>query len=214
MKTRVTLAVAIAFSTLAIAQAAPGPFAAVHPGGTTTYKIMMSSDDGTTQSLHSVAFTRIGPATFSISIDGAPGSVASASADGTLSVAPEVKKHISPLLMVAALMHGSPGQLEAGSTWNATLPVPVRGDTVRVPMTASVVQPGASATGISANGSAPTTIKHGIRSLAATVTVRCAFTRNAAGAVTQGSGTIAVTVNTALRGSKEVNANWSVTLVP
>lgn len=213
MKTRAILAFALACSVVGIAQAAPGPFAAVPPGGTTSYKITMTSDDGTTQSLHAVALTRTGPTTFNVSIDGGPASVASASADGTLSVSPEVKKAISPLLMVAAIMHGSPAQLGAGSTWNATLPVPVKGNTVHVPMTAAVVQPGTSAIGISANGSAPTTIKHGLRSLAATVTMRCAFTRTAAGAITQGSGTIVVTVNTALRGAKEVNATWSVALV-
>ena len=185
----------------------------MHPGSKTQYTITTSSDNGAMQAMHTVAFTRTGATAMRVSIDGAPPMVASANADGTLSVTPDVKQAISPLLMIAAVMHGSPSQLGAASTWSATLPVPVKGTTVQVPMTAAVVQPGTSTTGISANGSAPTTIKHGIRSLAATVTVRCAFTRNAAGAITQGSGTITVSVNTSLRGDKEVNASWSVSLL-
>jgi hypothetical protein len=211
VKTLAAAVVSCFIVTTAFAQAAPGPFAALSMGQRVTYKSITSSQNGAEQAAHTIELTRTGAASINVSLDGAAAVVTTANTDGSISTTPAVQSAIAPLLQLAAVMRGSPARLSSGATWTATLPVPIKDTTVRIPLTVTVLHADETSATIAANGTTQTTIHHGIRSIPATVTARYSFVRNGHGVVTNGNGALVVTVERAFR-DEAVNNSWSLAI--
>lgn len=211
MRAYAGLATLLFFAGAAAALAAPGPLAALPAGRGVTYNVVASSQNGAEQASHTIELVRSGPGSFKVSIDGGSPVVAAANPDGSISTTPQVKSAIAPFLQMTAIMRGSPAHLTSSSMWTSVLPVPVKGNTVEVPLTVRVLGAGGSGATVSAAGSAGTSIKHGLRNLPATLTMRCEFSQNKSGILTNAHGSVVVSVQRAL-GDKEVNNTFTVTM--
>jgi hypothetical protein len=95
---------------LPLPASAGSALAAIPVGRTMTYHLTSQSvtQSGPQSASHYIKFTHSAPASFTVSVDGAPGQTISVGANGTLNAPRQLKDVLKPFAQIGLLLRGAP----------------------------------------------------------------------------------------------------------
>jgi hypothetical protein len=200
------------------ASAAPG-IASLPVGQSVRYHVTTNTSKppaagGSSSTDHFILLTRSAPAAFAVVVDGAPSGTIAVDPSGGLSIPPNLQSVLKPFGIVAKLMRGAPSPIAAGSSWAATVPVPLGDTTDNVTAFVHVVNLGPGGISVAASGQNATEVQAGLREHNAQVDFSASIAFDARRVLTNASGSITADVHKGLLRNKTGGDTWSITIVP
>jgi hypothetical protein len=211
--------VAVAVVAVATPALAANPLAALPIGKAVTYHITTDSvkpaaQGGETTSSTYLSITRATPATFNVTVNGAPAGQLTANPDGTMDVPDQLKKPLAPFGEMGLLMKGAPQPLAPNSSWAATVPIPLGDTTDNVTANVAVTEFGESGATMIATGQNATDVRPLVREKQANVTYSAMMHYNTMRVLTSARSSASVAVKAGMLRKKNFTSTWTMTLVP
>jgi hypothetical protein len=211
-----SVALAASIFVAALPALAASPLAALPIGSSVGYHIASQSnspDSGPQSATHNVSFMRTTPTSTQVTIDGSTAGSITIGTDGGATIPDNLKKPLAPFGEMALYMRGAPKPPSQGAGWAATLPVPIKGHTVNVPITLTVTQLGANGATIAGSGSASTDVQPLLRDFPATVSVSATMHFTAQRTLSSATSTVTIDVKVGRfrDRQKSFGSSWTVT---
>jgi hypothetical protein len=199
------------------AAAAASPLSAIAVGTSATYHLSTRSvkpaaGGGTTSTENDVRFTRAAVTTFNVTVDGLQAGQVTIGPSGNPNVPDSLKTIMAPFGLIGLLTRSAPQPIAPNSSWAATVPIPLNGQTSDVAAVVSVLHYSPSGATIVANGQNAASVKKFVRQKPADINFNASMTYDATHMLTGASSNVAVAIRAGALRTQNVSSSWTLTL--
>jgi hypothetical protein len=167
---------------------------------------------GTTSTANDVRFTRAAATTFNVTVDGLQAGQITIGPGGAPNVPPSLKTIMAPFGLIGLLTQNAPQPLAPNSSWAASVPIPMNGQTSDVAAVVNVSRYSASGATIVANGQNAASVKKFVRAKPADINFVASMTYDAHHMLTGASSNVAVAIKAGPVRTQNVSSSWTLTL--
>jgi hypothetical protein len=196
---------------------AASPLSAIAVGTSATYHLSTQTvkpavAGGATSTVNDVRFTRAAVTTFNVTVDGLQAGQITIGPSGAPNVPDALKTIMAPFGLIGLLTRNAPQPLAPNSSWAATVPIPLNGQTNDVAAVVSVARYSATGATIVANGQNAASVKKFVRQKPANINFNASMTYDATHMLTGASSNVAVAIQAGALRTQNVSSNWTLIL--